>query len=444
MQYAIILYNEKSYFTDMVRKMTFYKTIVCLANSRKRGKRCVAGKEIVNNQLTHNWIRPVSKKETGQLSEIDIMLKDGKGPALLDVITIPILYQQTHDYQTENYFIDHCQRWIKQPALPAKLLPHLCDFVESLWINGYHSSHGKNDKIPLELVISSIDTSLLFIKPNSLAISVSTEYGVNKKVRANFTYNNQQYKFSVTDLAVELHYETQRDGEYPIADDVYLCISLGEPFEGYCYKLVSGVILLKMKEIYTIGHSNHSIEKFLELLQKYGITAVCDVRSHPYSKYNPQFDYETLKQTLKKHDIAYVFLGKELGARSNDSTCYDSNGKVQYARLVQTSLFDEGIKRLNKGMGSHRIVLMCAEKDPLMCHRTILICRHLRADDLEIKHILETGYIETQQEAEQRLMEMLKISKQDLFASPEQLIERAYETQGEKIAYTTENNNIDK
>jgi hypothetical protein len=122
--------------------MSFYKTIVCLANSRKHGKRCVAGKEIVNNQLTHHWIRPVSRHESGSLSEVNTMLEKGKGPQLLDVITIPLLQHQTHDYQTENYLIDKHQRWVKKPALPMTFLPHLCDSVESIWINGYHSARG--------------------------------------------------------------------------------------------------------------------------------------------------------------------------------------------------------------------------------------------------------------------------------------------------------------
>jgi hypothetical protein len=412
--------------------MSFYKTIVCLANSRKHGKRCVAGKEIVNNQLTHHWIRPVSRNESGSLSEVNTMLEKGKGPQLLDVITIPLLQHQTHDYQTENYLIDNHQRWVKKPALPITFLPHLCDSVESIWINGYHSARGKNDKIPLEQVISKLSTSLLFIKPDSLTINSFREYH-NNKVRAHFFYNHQEYNFSITDLTIERCYENY--GHYPITDEVYLCLSLGEPFEGDCYKLVAGIIFLKMKEIYTIGHSNHSIEHFLNLLKKHNVTALCDVRSHPYSKHNPQFNSDSLKQALKDNNIAYVFLGKELGARSNDSSCYESDGKVQYARIAQTAVFKEGINRLNKGMASYRIALMCAEKVPMTCHRTILICRHLRADDMKIKHILEDGCLETQQEMEQRLMESFKLSEQDFFATPEQLIERAYDMQGEKIAY---------
>jgi uncharacterized protein (DUF488 family) len=189
-----------------------------------------------------------------------------------------------------------------------------------------------------------------------------------------------------------------------------------------------------MTELYTIGHSNHPTETFLGFLKQHGITALCDVRSHPYSKYNPQFSYPGLREEVKHRGIAYVFLGKELGARSNDSNCY-VEGKVQYARLAQTPLFQTGIQRLLKGMESYQIALMCAEQDPLSCHRTILICRHLRNLGVTIKHILGNGDLETQQEAEQRLLQLLKIPSQDFFATVDQLIERAYDLQSQKIAY---------
>jgi len=189
-----------------------------------------------------------------------------------------------------------------------------------------------------------------------------------------------------------------------------------------------------MKELYTIGHSNHPIDKFLDLLTQQGITAIADVRSHPYSKYNPQFTYKSLKETLKKHDIAYVFLGNELGARTKELTCY-RDGQVQYALLAQTKAFQDGIERLKKGIESYRVALMCAEKEPLNCHRMILITRHLRDEELIIQHILADSSVETQFEAERRLIETLKISQAQTTLSIEQQIELAYEEQSQKIAY---------
>ncbi|HLZ18120.1 MAG TPA: DUF488 domain-containing protein, partial [Smithellaceae bacterium] len=143
-----------------------------------------------------------------------------------------------------------------------------------------------------------------------------------------------------------------------------------------------------MKELFTIGHSVHTVEAFLELLKRHSINALCDVRSSPYSRYSSQFNRESLKEEVLKHGIAYIYLGAELGPRSSDPTCY-VNGKVQYPRLAEREIFQQGLSRLRKGMETHRIALMCAEKDPLTCHRMLLICRNLRGDDIHIRHILE-------------------------------------------------------
>lgn len=190
-----------------------------------------------------------------------------------------------------------------------------------------------------------------------------------------------------------------------------------------------------MYELYTIGHSNHSIEKFIDLLLKNGVTAVCDVRSHPYSKLNPQYNRENIHKVLEPHHISYVFIGKELGPRSDDRSCF-VNGKVQYHLLAKRALFRQGLDRLRKGLKSYRIALMCAEKDPLLCHRSILVCRYLRSPDIEIKHILDDGSIETNADLEKRLLRTLKIPQLQLFDSAEDIIERAYNIQSEKIAYS--------
>jgi len=191
---------------------------------------------------------------------------------------------------------------------------------------------------------------------------------------------------------------------------------------------------IKMYQLYTIGHSTHSTEEFVKLLSIHSITAVCDVRSSPYSKYNPQFNRETIQKELKLYGISYVFLGKELGPRSDDPACYE-DGKIQYNRLAKTGLFRQGIDRIRKGMKSYRIALMCSEKDPMTCHRSILICRHLRSDKIEIKHILEDGTAENNRDSETRLMRMLNVPQRELFDSEEDLIQRAYDKQSEKIAY---------
>ncbi|MBW1699595.1 MAG: DUF488 domain-containing protein [Deltaproteobacteria bacterium] len=190
-----------------------------------------------------------------------------------------------------------------------------------------------------------------------------------------------------------------------------------------------------MYELYTIGHSNHTIERFFELLSIHSITAICDVRSSPYSKFNPQFNRETLRAELKRKSITYVFLGKELGPRSDDPACY-VNGKVRYSALAKTDLFQQGLQRLRKGMKFYRIALMCAEKDPILCHRTILVCRQLRDSGVNIRHILDDGSIEEHPDSVRRLLRTLKLQDTNLFKSPDEIIEEAYDIQGEKIAYT--------
>jgi len=193
-----------------------------------------------------------------------------------------------------------------------------------------------------------------------------------------------------------------------------------------------------MNTLYTIGHSNHSTDHFLKLLHINKISAISDVRSSPYSKYAPQFNRENIQRDLKDNDIAYVYLGAELGPRSNDPNCY-KNGQVQYDCLSQLDTFKDGLTRIHSGLTNHRIALMCSEKDPILCHRMILICRHLKSEHLQIYHILENGHLESNREAERRLMKLLKIPELSLFEKPEELIQSAYDKQGKKIAYTSEN-----
>jgi uncharacterized protein (DUF488 family) len=192
-----------------------------------------------------------------------------------------------------------------------------------------------------------------------------------------------------------------------------------------------------MDTLFTIGHSTHTTEEFIELLKKHKITALCDVRSSPYSRHNPQFNRETFQNDLKKHGIAYVYLGKELGPRSNDPQCYEE-GKAVYEKIARTEAFQQGIARLKQGIRSYTVAIMCAEKDPITCHRMILICRQLRNEPIEINHILEDGTLETNQEAQMRLKGCLKIPAIDLFRSEEELTEDAYNLQSQKIAYTME------
>lgn len=191
-----------------------------------------------------------------------------------------------------------------------------------------------------------------------------------------------------------------------------------------------------MKDVlYTIGHSTHPAEKVIELLREHAVTVVADVRSRPYSRMNPQFNREAFCSHLKSAGIGYVFLGRELGARSEDRGCY-VEGKVQYDRLAQTALFRTGLDRVIQGMKSHSVALMCAEKDPLTCHRTILVCRHLVTRGVKVAHILEDGRLESHDEAVSRLLRELGLADGDLFRNREELVDEAYARRAEQIAYT--------
>lgn len=185
--------------------------------------------------------------------------------------------------------------------------------------------------------------------------------------------------------------------------------------------------------IYTIGHSNHPIEHFLSLLGKNAITVLADVRSTPFSRFNPQFNREKLARSLAEHGIRYEFLGEELGARSKDPACYE-DGRVSYRKLAETSLFQHGVQRVLSLAAAERVALMCAEKDPLECHRMILVTPELVRRGSTVTHLLADGKVETNAEAVKRLRERLKLAQEDLFGGDDYRDE-AYALQARKIAY---------
>jgi uncharacterized protein (DUF488 family) len=189
--------------------------------------------------------------------------------------------------------------------------------------------------------------------------------------------------------------------------------------------------------VYSIGHSTHSLEHFLSLLRAHDITAICDVRSKPYSRLNPQYNREVLKNVLQECGIAYVFLGAELGARSEDPACFEG-GRAHYELMARTELFRTGLDRVREGMKHFRVALMCAEKDAADCHRTILVARHLEKSGLEIRHIDAEGGWESQAAVMQRVLLTLKLPEEDLFHSRAEMLANAYEMHGERICYVLE------
>ncbi len=185
-------------------------------------------------------------------------------------------------------------------------------------------------------------------------------------------------------------------------------------------------------QVLTIGHSNHSLEAFLELLASNGVTAVADVRSAPFSRFCPQFNRDALSAALKEHGIRYTCLGRELGGRSADPACY-RDGQIRYELVARTSLFRDGLARIVDSAARHRTALMCAEKEPLDCHRTLLVAPALAARGVAVAHILADGELEPHEKTLDRLLIQF-----DLFQSREELLAHALARQAQRVAFVAE------
>ncbi len=185
--------------------------------------------------------------------------------------------------------------------------------------------------------------------------------------------------------------------------------------------------------LYTIGHSNRSLDEFVALLHQYEVRALVDVRSQPVSGRFPYFNGDPLSSRLADEGIRYIFMGEELGARRQEEECYEA-GQAKYPLIAKAFAFQAGLDQLRQTMAEQPVALMCAEKDPLTCHRTILVCRQLR-EECAILHIIDETTLETQAEAESRLLDHLGLPARDLFRGEEEMLSEAFDLQGEKIAY---------
>jgi uncharacterized protein (DUF488 family) len=143
----------------------------------------------------------------------------------------------------------------------------------------------------------------------------------------------------------------------------------------------------QMPKVFTIGHSNHPTEHFLDLLRTHGVTAVADVRSKPYTKYAKHFCREQVERLLRGADIHYVFMGDQIGGKPDDPDLLGPDGKPDYARIAASPGFAAGIDRLVKGASTQTIALMCGEEDPSTCHRSHLIVPALAARGVQVRHI---------------------------------------------------------
>lgn len=223
--------------------MSVVKTMVCLANSRKLQGRCIAGRELLTD-TTAGWVRPVSARLHEEVSEYERQYKDGSDPRVLDVIEVPLLEAKPKDYQQENWLLDDEHYWVKTGSLDWDDLAELIDAPDPLWVNGHSTFHGLNDQIPLDIA-RGLTFSLAFLRVGSLRLSVfapQKAFGNPKRrVQGQFRHGQSEYYLWVTDPDYERRYLAEPDGEHELGE-CYLTVSLSEPYEGNCYKMVAAII----------------------------------------------------------------------------------------------------------------------------------------------------------------------------------------------------------
>lgn len=225
--------------------MPYMKTILCLANSRKPPSgRCIAGREVVGSGFGL-WIRPVSARPTREISEEERRYQDGAQPRVLEVITVPLSSPAPHMHQQENHVIDDAYYWVRSHCVGWQRLLGAVEHPNGpLWLNGYSSTYGRNDRVD-EHQLGGFSRSLYLIRPGVLRLVVATEgaqYGdPRRRVRAHFELNGYAYTVGVTDPVIERDYLAKPNGEYEV-DESVVCMSLAEPFHGFAYKLAAAVI----------------------------------------------------------------------------------------------------------------------------------------------------------------------------------------------------------
>lgn len=158
-------------------------------------------------------------------------------------------------------------------------------------------------------------------------------------------------------------------------------------------------------EIYTIGHSNYAVEKLIHMLKHYNINCVVDIRGIPYSKYNIQYNKETIAETLKEEGFLYIYMAKEFAANRENKRSYNKEGYSDFEKVIIEIEFLNGIERLKKGCEKgYRIALLGAMQDPIRCHRSILVGRALSNEGFNVKHILDDYTVATQKMIEENLL----------------------------------------
>jgi hypothetical protein len=226
--------------------MAYVKRIVCLANSNKNGGTCVAGREILASGQYGEWIRPVSERPTAEISFMESLYSNNQSPKLLDVIDVPLKRPAPRLHQTENHEIDPSRQWIRRGKLAWNEVPRLCDRPATIWPESSPAVCGSNNCISPEQAATYTD-SLLFIRTSQLilqACPARNAGGSRLSNKAIFVYNGVEYRLTLTDPAAISAIAKAKNRKLDF-DDVFLCISLTEPWPGdnnRCHKLVAAVV----------------------------------------------------------------------------------------------------------------------------------------------------------------------------------------------------------
>ena len=159
-------------------------------------------------------------------------------------------------------------------------------------------------------------------------------------------------------------------------------------------------------EIFTIGHSNYSMERLIDMLKHFNIDCVVDIRGTPYSKYNVQFDKEAIRYSLKKAGFLYIYMGEELAAKRKTKESYNKEGYADFKKIINEDSFKTGIERLKNGLKKgYKIALLGAMQDPIRCHRAILLGKFLEEIGIKVNHILDDYSIASQKDIENNLLD---------------------------------------
>jgi hypothetical protein len=225
--------------TSHPHSVTYSKRFVILANSRKSSGRCVAGIELTGQSLGP-WVRPVSERASEELAIEERRYQNGRDVSLLDVVEVQFKAPRPHACQVENHVIDDGYYWVPAGTFEASRLLPVAVNRGPLWVDGYSSYSGENDRVPLPQA-DQLPSSLLLAAPTKASMLVAP--GLKKRqVRMRFSLPPTQYCLTVTDPKLEAEYLSKPDGEYPFSGPVLVCVSLGEPFDGYRYKLAAAVL----------------------------------------------------------------------------------------------------------------------------------------------------------------------------------------------------------